>query len=261
MKFKNILLFFLVLIFAISCVPSKETEENTEMPAERLVKKLEGNRRKIKNFEGTGIMNVVSPELSAKTNFQVKLQKPDSIYLAVYGPFNLELARVLIEKNSFVFYDVMNNKAYKGGMSSSILKEVFKVNLSFEDLMDAFSGAVNLTGKLRENPDIFNLNDSFYEMTYIDTLKNLNSFYLVNSDNLGIKEFKLTELSGKEVLTSSFSAFKVFDEVAIPYKILISNSEKGQKLDIDFRSVEVNKKNVEIKFEIPEDVEIVEWKE
>lgn len=51
-KFYPYVFIVLLLSFIIGCVPSKPVDEEKVFPADRLLKKLEGNRRKIKTFSG-----------------------------------------------------------------------------------------------------------------------------------------------------------------------------------------------------------------
>ncbi len=92
------------LILIIGCVPSQPTEDYELLPSERLTNKLEANRRKIKSFDGNGTIIVNTLEMDNSATFRVVLQKPDSIYLTIMGPFGIELAQALVTKEKFVFY-------------------------------------------------------------------------------------------------------------------------------------------------------------
>ena len=115
-KLKVITGFLLLLIFFEGCVPSKPAYVEEVLPADRLVKKLEANRRKIKTFEGSGILNVVSPKLEAKATFEVYLKKPDSLKFIIYGPFGIDLAQALVTNSEFTFHDIMKNIDFQKGL-------------------------------------------------------------------------------------------------------------------------------------------------
>ena len=123
---KYIIAFLFVIVLIINgCVPSKPTEEVEILPSERLISKLEANRRKISNFEGTGTITVKSRDINTSATFKVTLIKPDSISLTIMGPFGIELAQTLVTKDKFMFYDVLQNTAYEGETNENILKEYF----------------------------------------------------------------------------------------------------------------------------------------
>ena len=260
MKKLLIVFAFAAALFITACVPSKPVQEDEKiLPADRLIKKLETNRRKIKTFEGSGILNIQTPQMSAKVNFEVILKKPDSVKVSVYGPFGIELAHALVSKNDFIFYDVMRNSIYKGSAKREILKQIFKVDLSFDDLMDAFAGAVNLTDKLRNNPDDYSVNSDEYILSYKDENAGKESIYKINTGDLAITNYKLLKLPKEILFEGSYSDFKDFENVFVPYKITVENKEQNQRVNIEYRNIEINKEAGNISIKFPSDAEIVEW--
>ncbi|MFH0735766.1 MAG: DUF4292 domain-containing protein [bacterium] len=261
---KNIrILWILFIVLTVNmfygCVTSVQELEEQVLPSDRLVKKLEANRRKIKTFEGTGIINVESSKLTAKGNFEIVIKKPDTIKVSIYGPWGIDLAHALLTKQDFIFYDVMNNTAYKGAVSNDIIKNIFKVDLSFDNLIDAFAGSVNLTEKLRLEPTDYKIAEYSYEMIYADSINKVKSVYDINSKTLAINQYSFYKFPASLVLQSVFSDFRTFDDVSLPYKILIENSQMKQKIGIEYRNITVNKEIEEVKINIPSDVEIIEW--
>ena len=163
-----LIVLFVLIILIDGCVHSKPVEDIELLPSERLINKLEANRRKIKNFEGIGVFEIESEQFNNSANFQIIMQKPDSIYFSVLGPFGIELAQALVTKDNYIFYDALKNTAYRGGVDDDILKNIFKVNLSFADLLDAFIGSVNLTSNLYKQPSRYSVEGEQYVLTYID---------------------------------------------------------------------------------------------
>ena len=258
-KTYRIIILILLAIFVASCVPSKPVYEEEVLPADRLVKKMEANRRKIKTFEGSGILNVESSEIEAKATFEVYLKKPDSLKFIIYGPFGIDLAQALVTNSEFVFHDVMKNVVYKGRSDTDILKKIFHIDLSFLELVDAFAGAVNLTDKLRLEPDSFNLSGDNYQLSYNDTLAGKQSEYIVQINNLAIKNYKLYKTPNILLFEGIYSEFDVFNNVAIPYLTVIENKSNSQKVTIDYRNITVNEKIENLKLDIPSDAKIRLW--
>jgi outer membrane lipoprotein-sorting protein len=240
-------------------VPSKPVYEEEVLPADRLVKKLEANRRKIKTFEGSGVLNVESPNLEAKASFEVYLKKPDSLKFIIYGPFGIDLAQALVTNSEFIFHDVMKNVVYKGRSDNELLKKIFHIDLSFSELVDAFAGAVNLTDKLRLEPDVFNLNDDNYHLIYYDSLAGKQSDYEIQIDNLAIKNYKLYKIPNILMFEGIYSEFETINRVPIPYFTTIQNKINNQKVTIDYRNIDVNQKLENLTLDIPNDAKIKIW--
>ncbi|MGE5399931.1 MAG: DUF4292 domain-containing protein [Ignavibacteriales bacterium] len=254
-----VLLIPFIITFYEGCVPSKPTEKVEILPSERLTKKLEANRRKVKSFEGTGSIDINTSEINTSASFKVTLMKPDSVYLEVYGPFGIELAQALVTSNYFTFYDAMHNTVYKGHNDNNILKKIFKVDLSFNDLMDSFVGAVNLTPKLSQEPTNYEIVYDKYVLTYSDSLSPVKTKYTVDIRDLVITNYQVYKAPEKIILEGNYSKFKVVNGIPVPFVTEINNKNENQSLKIEYRKVDINKKNTKITMSVPEDAEVVEW--
>jgi len=257
---KCIILFLFGFLLLIGCSTEKEiTTTEKVIPATRLLKKLEGNRRKIKTFEGSGSIYVKSDEFSGKTSFQILIKKPDSIKISIYGPFGIDIAHGIFSKNNFLFYDVLKNRAFIGENSKDVLKKLFKIDLSFEELIDAFAGAVNLTEKLRQEPTDYEVLEDIYNLIYIDKKNNSKNIYRITKDDLEITDYLITDLSNSELLSAEYSNFKNFEEVPIPFSLLIRNKSKNQSVNINYKNINVNRELKSLSIKLPSNVKKIEW--
>lgn len=254
-----LLSFFIMAIINTSCVPSKPTFEKKVLPADRLIKKIEANRRKIKSFEGNGILNIKTPDLEARASFEISIKKPDSIKLGVYGPFGIDLAQILVTRSDFIFYDVMHDKAYSGNVSNDVLKKIFRVDLSFNDLIDAFAGAVNLTGKLSEVPQNFEITDDMYFLTYTENATNMEFRYDINILDNALLRYKVIKKPAELMFEGRYTEFKHFDDVPIPLRTVVENKKNNQALLIEYKNVTVNEEIDDLKIYLPDDVQIIRW--
>ena len=241
------------------CAPAVLPEKERAIPPERLLKKIEGNRRKVKTFVGNGVINVDSPNFSGSATFEVKMKKPDSIKISIYGPFGIELAHGLVTKNEFEFYDVMRNSLYRGDLSRKVLQEIFKIDLSFDDLVDAFSGSVNLTEKLTTEPDRFYQNDDNFVLSYDNKQEETRSTYLINAEDLALLKYRLDDSRENKIMEGEYKDFELFDDVPIPYKAFINYFKNDQKLTLDYRKIKVNTELANFKIDLPKDVKIIQW--
>ena len=254
-----------LFIFAVlsqlffGCVPAKPIKKKAVFTSTRLIKKIEANRRKVKTFSASGVLNVESPEFSGKGNFEVLLKKPDSIRVSIYGPFGIDLAQILVTNSKYIYYDVIKNRVYKGANRKGILKSIFKIDLSFDDLIDAFAGSINLSNKLLQEPDSFEQNDEYYIFTYLDRITKLKSVYRIRTNDLAIESYKLFDKENNLLFEGKYDDFKLFHNVAIPYKSLIENNNKNQRIALDYRKIRVNKNIPELSIELPNDAKIIKW--
>lgn len=249
----------LLLIYLAGCAPTKQFDAERILSSDRLIKRLEANRRKVKEFRGTGVISIQSSEINAKSNFEVLIKKPDSVRVSFYGPFGIDLAQAVITPRDFQFYDVINNNLYRGRLKDGIMKQILKIDMSFDEILDALAGSVNLTDKLRAEPDKYETISDHYQLTYSDSISSINKIYLVRISDLAISKSLLNRFNGDKLLEGDYSRFKVIDDVAIPYDITLNDLPNKQKLAIEYRTIEVNKNNGNLKLVIPNDVKIIEW--
>ncbi len=257
---KSLIIVILGLLFLIGCSSEKEiTTTEKLIPAKRLIKKLEGNRRKIKTFEGTGIIHIKSEKFTGKTSFKISIKKPDTIKISIYGPFGIDIAHGVFSTNKFMFYDVLKNRVITGENSRDVLKKMFKINLSFEELIDAFAGAVNLTKQLKTEPTKYEALDDIYNLTYVNKKENKKNIYRITKDDLKITEYRVLSLSDKELLSGDYSKFKNYENVQIPMLLLIRNKSERQSIKIEYKKIKVNKKIKTLKIKLPSDVKEIKW--
>lgn len=254
-----LVLSFLFVILSDGCVPSKPTDDVEILSSERLINKLEVNRRRIKSFEGNGTILVKNPQMNNSASFRVVLQKPDSIYLTIFGPFGIELAQALVTKSNFIFYDALKNTAYKGNVDDEVLRDIFRIDLSFNELIDAFIGSVNLTNNLYKQPTNYEVVYDKYLITYVDSISFKASQYKVDVRELGITEYTLMDKNGKVTVEGKYSDFGIIEGVAVPYKIELRNKKENQLVIVEYKNMSANKKNIYVDFEIPEDATIIKW--
>ncbi len=253
------LLFATAVIFISGCAPVKPTVKPEILSAERLVDKLEVNRRRIRAFEGTGSLIINSDGVENKALFKITLVKPDSIQLSIMGPFGIELGDAVVAGHHYIFYDALQNTAYEGELNENVLKNIFKIDLPFSDLMDAFLGAVNLTNHLYVKPTKYSVDYDKYILTYIDSLNQQKDIYKVDIRQLGITDYDITNLSGDLLFTGKYSDFDLVENVAVPYSVNINDSQDDQTLSIKYKTIIVNKPYIHLNFSIPTDANVIKW--
>jgi outer membrane lipoprotein-sorting protein len=257
---KVILILSSIIIFSTfySCSVTKSVEEVESPSAERIVKRIEANRRKIKSFVGTGTIYVFTKELNTKSNFKVEIKKPDSLKINFFGPFGIELASALITQKDFVFLDMINNKVMKGKTNSETIKNVLKVNFPHDEIIDAATGFVNLTNKISLIPTITKNDESLYELTYPDSSNKVITKILLDVESMRLQKYFITNLNNKVLYQAEYNDYQKVDNVSIPFKIEIQDLENNQKLKIEYRKIEINKLNDKLKIEIPDDASVTE---
>ncbi|MCK6603575.1 MAG: DUF4292 domain-containing protein [Ignavibacteriaceae bacterium] len=266
MKYPRLLILLILAVMAAGlagCAASSGEDDdynaNELLPAERLVKKLEANRRKVKNFEGRGTLDIKTPEFSNGARFAGLLVKPDSMNIEILGPFGITLGNILVTSKDFKFYEGLNNILYTGTLEQDILRSMFRLDLTLDELNDAFIGAVNLTERLYKNPDEYKVDRDKYVITYVDSAAGKKYIYKIDISNLGITDYTVRDLKNIPLIEGKYSDFTLLDGIPIPKKIEISNKSKDQMVKINYNEFKINKKDAFIRFTVPSDAQIIEY--
>ena len=74
-----------------------------------------------------------------------------------------------------------------------------------------------------------------------------------------ITNYEMLDIENQLVLRGNYSDFELLETVAVPYKIGIENVIDDQKINIEYRKINVNKKNIVIDFKVPDDATIIKW--
>jgi outer membrane lipoprotein-sorting protein len=255
-KYFSLTIFVLLVIQFTGCTTTQTVQQERIISADRIIKRIEANRRKVKSFEGTGSISIKTADLDTKSSFKVEIKRPDSLKVSFFGPFGIDLAFALISPKDFSFYDAINNQLYTGKVRPGIMKNVMKIDIPFEELIDAVTGSVNLTSKLKIEPLARQINESEYELVYKDSLNNKLTKISIDSESFKILQLTLTDLTGKLNYQADYHDFTKVDEVQIPFLININDIANNQKLKIEYRHVDINKLTEILKLEIPDDAKI-----
>lgn len=248
---------FILLLFLSNCSSSDIVyEADKVLPAERLIKKLEANRRKIKYFEGSGIINVVTNDFKGKSDFEVIINKPDSIRISFYGPFGIDIAHVFIINKRFQFYDVLQDKIYTSSNDRDFLYRLFKIDLSVSELLNSLLGAVDLSDHLNKDPDEYYA-DKIYKIIYFDKVHAQKVTYYVNKDENNLVRSMLEKINGEILYDAYYKDFRKFEDISIPYSMNITNKDKGQSLEINYRKLTINSKSKAVKLNLPENISYI----
>ncbi|KAB2909008.1 MAG: DUF4292 domain-containing protein [Ignavibacteriales bacterium] len=246
------------------CATSTESmEDDTEIidgsiKPERLVKKLEANRMKVRSLTGKGEMFVRTPEIDNSAFFQSIIKRPDSLNVNVYGPFGIELANVLVTEKDFRFYESLNNTLYTGSVDDVALQNIFKVDLAFEDLKDAFAGMVNLTSRLYIEPTEFRFEKGYFYLSYADSVSGNVVSYKIKLDGLNLEQYTIKGKKGEVLLDAKYSDFKKFGTIMLPRMIEVRSPRLNQSLKLNYESLEINTEPV-IEFSPPSDATLIEY--
>lgn len=252
------ILVFTGLIFA-ACSGSAG-DDLERIPVKDIKERVNRNSSLIETLEASGNISFDSPEQSGSGWLEIKIKKPDTVYVKIEGPFGISIANALITRSDFTYYNVQENKVIMGPSSDINIGAVLRIKVSFDELINGFTGGFNFanedndsTGASSEN-NLYVLNQNgggFTQRYFIDptkyTIKKYNTYDSNNKTVIEVDYSNYTEESANN------------SPVNFPLGIKIKNPSKSQTVYVDYINRELNKKDLSFKMKIPKSAKVIRW--
>jgi outer membrane lipoprotein-sorting protein len=210
----------------------------------------------IQSLQGEGRISVETPEITQSGAFILILRKPDSVLINLQGPFGIKVGSALVTRTGFSFYNSLENKLITGSASIENLNRILHVQLSFDDLLNIFSGGGFLDDDLH-SPDETRIENGQFIFVY--TSQNSSRRYWIEPTSLNIQRIQFLDRSGKLTLEQTFNDFENVDGIAMPYAIRITHPKTQQMLTLKYSEIMVNVEQLQFTFTIPLNAERIRW--
>jgi hypothetical protein len=244
----------------ISCSGSKITGEPEKIDVRSLKERINQNSSIIETLEASGNISFDSPEQTGSGWIELKIKKPDTVFVKIGGPFGISIANALITRSGFIYYNAQENKAITGPSSDINIGAILRIKLSFDELINGFTAGF----KFDERPDdtlnadsenslyVLNVSSPAGKQKYlIEPLKyTIKKYDYTNNDNATLVEVYYTEY-GEEESGGKYVNF--------PTAIKIKNPARKQTVYVDYMKMEINKQGLTFKVKIPKSAKVIKW--
>lgn len=254
MKIIKIPVLLLCLIF-YSCTAS-ESIKDSDITFDELRKRVNENSMKLTSLDADGEISIDSPELSNSGSITVSINKPDSVFTKLEGPFGIDVADLLITRNNFIYYKPMDNTVIKGPSNSHYLGIIMKIKVDFDDIVNAFSGKYVFNNDNYEDVKI-----SMSGNNYLVTMKKdseLKKFW-INSENYYVTKLGTYEINGDTKIEITYDNFYERDGIHFPKNVTITRPKEKQNIWLTYSKEEFNKKKLTFRLRIPKSAKQVIW--
>jgi outer membrane lipoprotein-sorting protein len=250
------ILVFFILTFTGCRTTSTLNLGNRSISSEEVQDVVRQHHARIQSVEGEGRLSIESPDIAQSGSFTLKLQKPDSVLIELRGPFGIKVGSALVTRTEFLFYNSMENKLITGFSSAENLSRIFHVQISFDELLNLFSGGDFLEDDLH-TPDAIRTEDE--QFVFIYSSSNSSRWYWINPTTMFIQKIQFLDHNGKLTFEQVFSNFENTDGFAMPYSISIKQPKTQQMLSLQYSDIAVNTEKLRFTFMIPHNAERIHW--
>lgn len=179
--------------------------------------------------------------------FNIRMQKDEKIWISVNAIASIEVARVLLTKDSVKIIDRLNKQYIV--KDYAFLSEVLKSEVDFYTIQNMMIG--NTPSGLNYKDAEFNVLPNFYEFS--GTEKGRQYLVRLKKDDNKLSSAILTEVkSDKRSISIDYNGFKLVENSNFPF--LINSKASSQKesvsLNVEYQKVE-KVVNLDFPFSIP----------
>lgn len=255
-----IYIFIFSLTVIIACSGSREDIELDKIPVKEIKQKVNEHFNKIESLEAYGTIAFDSPEMSNSGFMEVRIKKPDSVLVKIEGPFGIDIANAMITRTDFIYYNVQDNKVIMGPTSDINIGAILKIKISFDELINSFSGAFYFENEERDSVDAASENNTYVLQVTKDYGKKK---YFIEPNTFLVNKYSVYDNKNRQMLEVNYSKFESeyieSGTLNFPNHITINKADTKQKVWIMYEGKELNKKDLIFIINYPGSAKIIRW--
>jgi outer membrane lipoprotein-sorting protein len=256
MRFHVVLPLLVLAVLAQSCATNTAVLRNKSISSDQIHGIVLANQIRMQTVKGEGTISVETATMAQSGSFALTLRKPDSLLVNLRGPFGIKIGSALLTRKDFWFYSSLENRVFTGETSPQNLSRVLRVNLSFDDLLNLFTGGVFQQTDFG-TPDQTGVEDEQFILLYKS--EDGTHKYYIDPQILLITKIQNLDDQGKLLFEQRFVNFQNVDSTLIPFNIRILQPKERRLVSVVYSDLEVNKQDLEFTFSYPRNAEQVHW--
>lgn len=229
-----------------SCGSTRPTAGTGLLTAETLGARLNGRENRVVSMRGKGSVSFESPEVAGSAFFAMSLKKPDSLLIMLEGPFGIDAGFLFLSRQKFVLYNSLENRVFTGVPSPGAIRSVLPIELTFDQIMEAFTGGFRLPAAV---PEHSGMEDEAYRVSYRRE-GNVHTYWIDPGYSL-VTRYEVRDSSGVLLIEASSSRVVEKAGIPVPGHVSITFPEDGRRLTVHYTSIEVNGEDVSFDYAIP----------
>jgi hypothetical protein len=198
------------------------------------------------SIAGSGSVSFESPERAGSAYFDLSLKKPDSLLMTFEGPFGIGAGFLFLCRQKFVMYSGLDNRVTSGVPGPAAMRSVIPVDLTFDQIMDAFTGGFVLPDA---PPVRYTVDDGKYLLVYqIDG--RTHSFWIDPEYDLVVR-YEVHAPRGDLLLEVESSQMVRREDLCVPRHVTVDFPVEGRRLSIHYTSLDLNAGDLSFAYTVP----------
>ena len=231
-----------------SCSPrtaAVATDVNTT-PAGVIAGRVKQREAGLASIAGRGSVSFESPERAGSAFFDISLKKPDSLLVTFEGPFGIGAGFLFLSRQKFVMYSRFDNRVTSGVPGPAAIRSVIPVDLTFDQIMDAFTGGFVLPDA---PPARYTVDDGKYLLVY-QIEGRTHSFWIDPEYDLVVR-YEVRAPGGDLLLEVESSQVVRREDLCVPRHVTVNLPVEERRLSIHYTSLDLNADDLSFAYTVP----------
>jgi outer membrane lipoprotein-sorting protein len=231
-----------------SCSPrtaAVSADVNT-MPAGVIAGRVKQREAGLASMAGRGSVSFESPERAGSAFFDLSLKKPDSLLMTFEGPFGIGAGFLFLSRQKFVMYSGLDNRVTSGVPGPAAIRSVIPVDLTFDQIMDAFTGGFVLPDAV---PARYTVDDGKFLLVY--KIDGRTHSYWIDPEYDLVVRYEVRAAGGDLLLEAESSQMVRRDNLCVPRHVTVDFPDKGRRLSIHYTSLDLNAGDLSFVYTVP----------
>lgn len=250
---------FIFILTGFALPITKQATDSISTQLEILQKTFGTRNQLLTSLNAEGNISFDTPSMSNEGSLTLSIHQPDSVFVFIEGPFGIDIAKILLTRNDFIYQNIYDNYIIRGYTTRDNIRVLLKIDLEFDEIINAFTGSFNLTDsnttewKLKDSADVYNL-------SFKNKLDNRDRLLIISKSTFDVKKFIKKDLLQKPDLVIDYSDYTPYNKVRIPEKITVSRPASKQFVYVTYEKIELNPGALKFKIVIPKSAKQYFWK-
>jgi len=189
------------------------------------------NHLRLQSLKSEARISLESPSLATTITVALVFAAPDTLFLQAEGFLGMDLGKIFIGKDRFLFYNQFNNQFLAGSLDDPHYSTFLETNLTFRQLKNAFLGFAPL-------PEDLVLVDA--EQGLFSSSRDLQeSRYKVNRND-GTLEWMEFYQDGQMVLKQEFKSYASYKGLLFPRITRLILPQRKEMVAILHKNIKIN---------------------
>lgn len=257
MRYRDVAFASLILVLLGGCASAPRSSFIGKAVTPEMVQRIvRVNHERIQSLTGSGTISVETPDLAQSGSFELVLHKPDSMLVRVEGPFGIHVGSVLLTRRDFAFYNSLQNQLVTGTVNVSNLRRIFRINLTFDELLNLFTGGTFLAADDTPPDSVASEED---QLILIYRREGGIRRYWIDPASLLISKIQHLDETGKLFAEERFERFRTLGDASLPRLIRLTQHRSRRLVAVSFSSLAINTGSDPLVLDVPNNAERIRW--